>query len=192
MEVRFFEPGTIPEHTTPGWYSERARAPHLEQDGHSGRLHLAAEFVEQAIRDYDVRSVSDMGCGDGGLLSLLKTIPVAAWGYDLQPANVKAARSDRLVNATLANCLTGDVAWGDLAVCTEVLEHLVDPHAFVRSIPSRVLVASSPDGETQDSRYEFHTWGWDMAGYRALIEQGGFEVARHETIGFQVILGVKQ
>lgn len=192
MEVQFFEPGTIPEHTTPKWYRKVARAPHLEQDGHRARLHLAARFVSQAVREFDVRTVSDMGCGDGGLLSLLRTVPVRAWGYDLQPANVRAARTERLVDATLANVLKADVEWGDLAVCTEVLEHLVDPHAFVRSIPSRVLVASSPDGETDERHYEFHTYGWSMDGYRALIEQGGFDVVRHETIGFQVILGVRR
>lgn len=190
MEVRFFEPGTVPEWTTPEWYAQRDRAPHLEQDGHRGRLLLAADFAQQAVRGFDLHSVSDMGSGDGGLLSLMPSW-LTAWGYDLQLTNVAGA-CERGVDVRFGDALSGDVEWGDLAVCTEMLEHLIDPHAFVRSIPSRAIVASSPDGETLDSRYEFHTWGWDMPGYRALIEQGGFEVVRHETIGFQVILGVKR
>lgn len=190
MEVQFFEPGTVPEWTTPEWYAQRERAPHLEQDGHRDRLFLAADFVNSFEMDPAAYTVSDMGCGDGGLLSLL-TECFYCWGYDLQPSNVEGAR-ERGVDVRLGNALTDDVEWGDVAVCTEVLEHLIDPHAFVRNIPSRVLIASSPDGETLDQRYEFHTFGWDMDGYRALIEQGGYRVVRHESIGFQVLMGVRE
>lgn len=211
MEVRFFEEGTIPVWTTPEWYAGVERAPHLEQEGHRGRLLLAASFVEGAVRDHGVRSVSDLGCGDGGLLSLIDRLStpdgavVHSWGYDLQPANVAAAVEERGVRASLADVVAGwewpglsepsgeglPIAWGDLAVCTEMLEHLVDPHDFVSRIESRVVVASSPDGETEDCHYAHHTWGFDMEGYRAMFERGGWTVVRHETIGFQVLMAVR-
>lgn len=187
METRFFEPGTVPEWTTPDWYAQRERAPHLEQDGHRGRLLLSAEYVWHARSEHRLRTVSDLGCGDGGLLSL---IGAPAWGYDLMPENIAGA-AERGVDARLGDFMNEPVEWGDITVCTEVLEHLIDPHAFVASIPSQVLVASSPDGETWEQRYEFHTWGWDMPGYRALFEQGGYRVVRHESIGFQVLMGVR-
>jgi hypothetical protein len=194
MEVRFFEEGTVPVHTTPDWYSTIERAPHLEQEGHVGRLRLAADFVNKAVFDYGVKSISDLGAGDGGLLSILASnLGVGKWGYDLQPTNVIAARGARGQNVTICD-VVGDreaVSFGDLSICTEFLEHLVDPHAFLRELPSRVVVASSPDGETLERRYEFHTWGWDKAGYHDLFVQAGYQVVRHESIGFQVLLGVR-
>jgi 2-polyprenyl-3-methyl-5-hydroxy-6-metoxy-1,4-benzoquinol methylase len=198
VEWRLFEPDTVPEWTTPGWYAGRERAPHLEQDFHQARLHKAAKFVEQAATDYGLRTVVDLGAGDGGLLSLLKTsdIPgLKAWGYDLQRSNTDAAFAERGVDVYYGDITADHLEWGQVAVATELLEHLVDPRTFVRRIAehSKVLVASSPAWETGDSHYEFHTFAWDYDGYRALLDQGGFDVIRHEDAGgFQVALGVQQ
>jgi hypothetical protein len=77
------------------------------------------------------------------------------------------------------------------AVATEFLEHLADPHGFVRTLPGcyQWVVASSPAFETASSHYAFHTWAWDTDGYRALFERAGFDVLRHEIAGeFQVLL----
>lgn len=194
-EWQLFEPGTVPEWTTPEWYAGRERAPHLEQAAHRERLKRAALFVDAAAKKYDLSTAVDLGAGDGGLLWLL-TQPrpwVRAWGYDLAPANVAGAKQ-RGVDVRLGDVVGGDVEWGDIAIATEMLEHLVDPKAFVRRIAehSRVIVASSPGWETGESHYEFHTWAWDWDGYKALIEQGGFQVARHEDAGgFQVMMGVR-
>ncbi|MHB1950170.1 MAG: class I SAM-dependent methyltransferase [Acidiferrobacteraceae bacterium] len=188
METRFFADGTVPEFTTASWYATRERAPHLEQPGHRERLLLAATMVNEAIGERGLATVSDMGCGDGGLLTLIRG--AECWGYDLQPSNVAGGR-ERGVDVRLGDA-TGAVRWGDLAVCTEMLEHLVDPHAFLATVPSRVVIASSPNGETVQSHYEFHAWGWDMDGYRALFEAAGWRVERHETVGgFQVLRGAR-
>lgn len=193
MEWRLFEPGTVPEWTTPAWYAGRDRAPHLEQEAHKARLHLAAEMVRDVAGAYPVRTVVDLGAGDGGLLSLLTDTGLTAWGYDLQPSNIVGAR-ERSVDVRLGDVVAGDIEWGDIAVATELIEHLLDPHQFVTRVAKRcqVLVASSPAWETVDSHYEFHTFAWDYDGYRALLEQGGYEVVRHEDAGgFQVALGVR-
>jgi 2-polyprenyl-3-methyl-5-hydroxy-6-metoxy-1,4-benzoquinol methylase len=156
MEVQFFEPGTVPEWTTTPWYEQRVRAPHLEEPGHRGRLLLAAEFVREAIAEHGATSLSDMGAGDGGLLSLVSG-EIAGWGYDLMPANVQAAIDERAVDVRRVDILTDPVKYGDICVLTEVLEHLIDPHGFLVACPSRLVVASSPDNETRDCHYEFHT-----------------------------------
>lgn len=40
------------------------------------------------------------------------------------------------------------------------------------------------------SHYDFHTWAWNQAGYRALLEGAGYEVLRPETWSiFQICLG---
>lgn len=207
-EYRFFPEGEIPHVSTPEFHAHRERAPHLEQEVHRGRLEKAAEFVNDAAlriwrgnttgRPVGFVDVSDLGCGDGGLLSLLGHLgDINAWGYDFQPSN-QAGWIERGVSVTYADVFGADqelIAFGDVSVTTEVLEHVKDPHRAVRWIGeySRYLVASSPWNETPASHDECHAWGWDQDGYRALIEQGGFTVVRHETVGqFQVILGERR
>lgn len=204
-EYRFFPEGTVPHVSTAAFHAHRERAPHLEQEVHQGRLEKATEFVnDAALRIWQGNTtgepvgfvdVSDLGCGDGGLLSLLNRLgDVNAWGYDFQLSN-EEGWAERVVQAEPADVFGADrdrIIFGDITVTTEVLEHLADPHGAVRWIGehSRYLVASSPWGETPESHDECHAWGWDQDGYRALIEQGGFEVLRHETVGqFQVVLG---
>lgn len=204
-EHRLFPEGTVPHVSTAAFHADRARAPHLEQPAHRGRLEKATEFVNAAaLRMWRSNTsgqpigrvtVSDLGCGDGGLLSLIDRLgDIDAWGYDFQPSN-EAGWAERGVQAERADVFGEDrdlVDLGDITVCTEVLEHLADPHDAVRWIGehSRYLVASSPWGEHPGSHDECHAWAWDQDGYRALIEQGGFTVLRHETVGqFQVILG---
>ena len=191
-EWRLFDEGTVPEHTQPQWYAGRDHAPHLEQPGHRDRLMQTATFIAQVAFSHGLRTVVDLGAGDGGLLSLLGP-NLTAWGYDLTPANLQAAK-ERGVDVRLGDVVDGDVEWGQIAVCTEMLEHLVDPHAFVRRVAghAQALVCSSPKDERPGSAYEFHTWCWDLEGYRALVEQGGLRVLRQRTVhGFQVVLAVR-
>lgn len=194
-EWQLFEPGTVPDCTTPTWYEGRERAPHLEEGAHRDRLLLAADMVRDAVDRFGVRSVVDLGSGDGGLLSLLQPYSfdtdTPMWGYDLQRSNVNPAVLERNVDVRYGDVVAGEVEWGELAVATEMIEHLVDPVEFVRKIArhARYMVASSPRTETGDSHYEFHCWAWDEPGYREMVERGGFEVVRHEGVGmFQVLL----
>ena len=186
-EWRLWEGDEPPIYSTPEWYAERERAPHLEQyGGQRDRLILAAEWINAVQPE----SVVDLGAGDGGLLSILDP-GIKRWGYDLQPSNIEGAK-ERGVDVRLGDFLNDPVDWAELAICTETIEHLVDPHAFVRQVQSQMLLASSPALETNENHYEFHLWAWDVAGYKALLERGGYKVVKHRTIsGFQVILGVR-
>lgn len=197
-EHRLYPDDAVPYVSTAEFHADRARAPHLEQEIHQGRLYRALEFILDANgRLHQERGhgagVTDLGCGDGGLLSLLRDQDINARGYDFQPSNV-AGWAERGVDAQAYDVFGADrdrIIFGEIAVTTEVLEHLADPKEAVRFIGqmSRYLVASSPWNETPESHDACHAWAWDQDGYRALIEQGGFEVLRHETVGqFQVIL----
>src|SRR5689334_18586408 len=90
-EWRLFEEGTVPEYTTAEWYLTRDGAPHLEQDAHRPRLVATARAVAVLAKGFGFTQVSDLGSGDGGLLSLLGP-KLTAWGYDLCPDNVARAR----------------------------------------------------------------------------------------------------
>lgn len=192
-EWKLFPDGIVPECTTPEWYAGRERAPHLEQAGHRDRLLLTAEFANWLATTHELCTVSDLGCGDGGLLFLLAGQGfTAAWGYDLSPEAVKGAR-ERGVDAVQLDVVNGRPRLGELVVVTEILEHLIDPHAYVRRLSegASCLVASSPWNESDASHYEFHTWAWDRDGYRALFEDNGWRVVRQEPVhGFQVVAAV--
>ncbi|MDX5564131.1 hypothetical protein PYK79_13345 [Streptomyces sp. ID05-04B] len=201
-EWRLFE-GDVPHVSTFEFHKDRARAPHLDQPGHRPRLERARDLVVQAAEELIAAgsiadgpaTVSDLGCGDGGLLSLLGAYPgIEAWGYDFQPSNA-AGWAERDVTAAAYDVFGADrdrIRVGRVAVVTEVLEHLADPHAAVRWIgeSARWIVASSPWQERPARHDECHAWAWDLAGYQALLRQGGFDIETHDRVGpFQLILG---
>lgn len=202
-EHRLFT-GPVPYVSTAEFHADRERAPHLEQDIHRPRLKRALAFVEHAAKQLqadgqDLVTVSDLGCGDGGLLSLIAGLDrVEAWGYDFQPSNAAGWR-ERKVRANHADVFGADrnrIDYGDIVVCTEVLEHLADPHGALRHIAGkpevRYLVASSPWTETPESHDACHAWAWDQTGYWELIKQAGFIAHRHAEVGmFQLVMAVK-
>jgi trans-aconitate methyltransferase len=203
MEHRLFE-GAVPFVSTAEFHADRERAPHLEQEWHRPRLERAAEFVRR-FGQVDPVTVSDLGCGDGGLLQLLDGMLEvrASWGYDFAPANAAGWRQ-RQVNGELLDVFGKDwdqVLFGQVVVMTEVLEHVADPHRILRLIresrdpvsllPVSGLVVSSPWNETPANHSPEHAWAWDREGYAAMIEGAGWAVARHDTVGlFQVVSAV--
>lgn len=182
--------------STAAFHHDRERAPHLEQPWQRPRMDKAAEFVRLAAARVTPASVSDLGCGDGGLLSLVQH-EVDAWGYDFQPSNV-AGWAERGVKADPYDVFGADserVQFGTITVVTEVLEHLTDPAAALLWIGehTRFLVASSPWIETADNHDPCHAWAFDPPGYAALITGAGFTVLLHEPVGaFQVVLAEAQ
>jgi hypothetical protein len=186
--------GDVPNVSTFSFHEHRDRARHLEDGIHSPRLHLAAELVKAAA-GRGAATCSDLGCGDGGLLSLVGD-SIEAWGYDFTPANAEGW-PERGVKAEALDVFGADrdrVRFGDVTVVTEVLEHIADPFGAVRWIgeSSRFIVASSPHDENPAFHEECHAWAFDRLGYRELITSGGYRILRHETVGmFQVVWGVR-
>lgn len=195
MEARLFPEGTIPECATPAWYANRERAPHVDEPLHKSRLDWALLLIRRVSMVMSLHTLSDLGAGDGGLLQLLKFDDIEAWGYDLQQSNVDGA-AERGVDVTLADIFTDQITYGQIVVCTEMIEHLVDPHGFVKHLfdntQAKALVASSPFTETAEHHYEHHLWAWDCQGYKEMIEAAGWVVNTLRTTGmFQVVLAVR-
>jgi hypothetical protein len=87
MEWKLFD-DAIPEVSTFEFHEHRERAAHLEHVIHRDRLLMAAGYVRAAANiARGSATVSDLGCGDGGLLSLINNHVDEAWGYDFTPAN---------------------------------------------------------------------------------------------------------
>lgn len=190
-EWKLFD-GDVPHVSTPEFHEHRERAPHLEQPHHQDRLHTAARMV------LDCRGAStfcDLGCGDGGLLSLVQCGFGKAWGYDFQPSNM-AGWKERGVDAAYLDVFGADrdrVLLGGVAAMTEVLEHLADPHGTLRWLYNAEfgpyeIVVSSPVNEHAGMHDECHAWAWDFSGYEAMAVNAGWRVREHVTVGpFQVM-----
>lgn len=197
-EWRLFS-GPVPYVSTAGFHRDRERAPHLEQEWHRPRLELAADMVRQAARELGCaeRTVthSDLGCGDGGLLSLLRDAPgLDSWGYDFQPSNA-AGWEERDVTAYALDVFGEErdqAEFGEVVSMTEVLEHLADPHGWLKRLRRagvRRLVCSSPFNENDRVHDECHAWAWDRDGYAAMLWDAGWRIVRNETVNlFQVVL----
>lgn len=197
-EWRLFE-GETPHVSTYAYHEHRDRAPHLEQPPHRERLELATRYVLESFSS-GCYTLSDLGCGDGGLLSLIKDIPdVVSWGYDFTPANAEGW-AERGVTAYLRDVFGAGgpvddgletAVLGDVVVVTEVLEHLADPHGVLRTLRrhARRLVCSSPWNESPAQHDPSHAWAWDRSGYADMIEKAGWTILHHEQAGlFQVVL----
>jgi hypothetical protein len=195
-EWKLFD-GDVPHVSTAEFHRDRPRAPHLDQPSHWPRLHVAGQYI-RATAAAGSTTLSDLGCGDGGLLSIVQdAFSGGAWGYDFSPANA-AGWAERHVIAYQLDVF-GDrwhrVTLGSTVVMTEVLEHLADPHGTLRRVHeggADHLVCSSPVNENADNHDECHAWAWNMRGYAAMIANAGWSIAEHEVVDpFQVVRAVR-
>lgn len=167
------------------FYKDRPVSDHIHEEGHRERLLRTLADVGFCLDvDKDSKNISDLGCGNGGLLKeLKKRFPEhAAFGYDLSPKAVEFGRDHYEVNimqCDFVNC--GETEVGDVVVLSEVLEHLVDPVALLKKLrgKSRWLVVSCPSQENEFQHYEFHLWAWDMNSFRHMFEKLGYMVIFH-------------
>ena len=181
----------VPHVSTFEFHEHRDRARHLEEEWSQPRLRKAEEFIRVCAPK--ASTWSDLGCGDGGLLSLAQDAFTEAWGYDFSPANA-SGWPERGVQAEALDVFGRDrdkVRLGGVTSATEVLEHLADPHGALRWIRSgsRYLVCSSPWNEKPGNHSPEHAWAWDLDGYASMIQNAGWTIDRHEQASlFQVVL----
>jgi len=202
-EWRLFD-GPAPSFSTLPFFAAHPWVPPEHQAGHADRTAMAAGLIGKVIGWHHPATLSDLGCGDGALLAWIADLPVRAWGYDAGKMNVSVA-TFRGLDVREADILGPGLEYGELITCCEVLEHLADPHGFLRTLPGRLLVLTSPAAETGDWHYEHHAWAWDMPGYRAMVTGAGWDVQHSircdggmNTFGgirraqsFQAVLAVK-
>lgn len=169
------------------FHEGREAAHHIEETAHKARFDKTIEY----INSLDVESLSDLGAGDGGLLSRLN---IRCWGYDFHIPNIEYARNTRNVDVRNFNFVEqiDTIELGEVVTITEAIEHLENPHDLLRRISlrgDRYLICSSPVNETKDFHCEEHVWAWDFEGYEALLKDNGWDILKHEVIfPFQIVL----
>ncbi len=175
------------------WYKDRELADHINQPHHMGRLYNAYSLLEEIMAQEEIKTIADFGCGNGGLMRKIKeNFPsVEIWGYDLAPSNVEDALS-KGSDVTLKDfVIESDLKYSQVVICTEVLEHLVDPDAFLKKLLDngvKYVIASSPNYETPTSHEEYHLWVFQGNSYAEMFEQVGWEVVKHEKHIFQFVV----
>lgn len=191
-EHRLFDPENPPEWLDPKWWRDRPHCDHLgaETGAHTARLHAAAQLALHAAglisppapTETGNGRITDLGAGDGALLQLIGCRPYA-WGYEIIRADVEHARKVRGVEVHLREVQsaikTDGLILGEVVVLTEVLEHMADPHGFLKLLHARpevrYVVASSPWKETPEQHEWNHAWCWDTLGYEHMFKAAGFE-----------------
>jgi len=185
MEYKLFDQ---PHSHDMAFYQDRAMADHINQGDHRPRLLSVADEVIELSKNEEIKTIGDFGCGNGGLISYLADkVEQKIFGYDLQPSNVQFAKEHgRPVE--LKDFINEEVKWPDLLICTETLEHLVDPHGFLKkaSKKSKYVVASTPGYETASFHAPFHLWVWTEESFKDVFQ--GWEIVKYYRTNFQFVV----
>ena len=154
------------------------------------------------------RTVLDVGCGEGALGAALAGHGLDVTGVEADPeaAAIAATRLRRVVNASLEESWDELAEQFDAVLACDLLEHLEDPIAALRSLRGRlkkdgVLILSVPNGSNTAVLAGALMGRWDPAlegvvaddhrtysgrlGWERVLRAGGFRIERWAVSGFE-------
>ena len=162
------------------------------------RHNLIAKLLRDTGNPAALR-VFDVGSGQGDLLRKLEQVLPGArlLGAELSESGVAVSRQ-KVPQATflVANifepppALDEYVGWATHAVCSEVLEHVDEPVAFLQRAgnylaPGAQLIVTVPGGPMSEfDRNIGHRQHFDRRKIKAMLEQAGYSVERIYLAGF--------
>jgi 2-polyprenyl-6-hydroxyphenyl methylase/3-demethylubiquinone-9 3-methyltransferase len=101
------------------------------------------------------KTTLDVGCGAGLLCEPLARLGGAVTGVDAAPENIDAAKAHAALSGLSINYRAGEIAAQglgqfDVVTCMEVIEHVMDPPAFVAELvrhlrPDGLMLLSTPN-----------------------------------------------
>lgn len=194
MRHQLFETGKPHSHDFE-FYKEIPAADHINQHdgGHRFRLLKTLEHLKLVSKPED--TVCDFGCGNGGLIrEIQQELPNQIWGYDLMPNNIKDAQMKGTTCIELCDFVVDpnkQVKYPDIAICTEVLEHLEDPDGFLVRLKNngvKTIIASSPNYETPTYHAPGHLWVFNGETYKDMFVTAGWTVELFWLDFFQYII----
>lgn len=121
--------------------------------GSEGYFSFLREEIRPLLPPVRGARVLEIGCGTGETSAWLKAMGVAGFvlGMEIEPAVAAEARR-RLDEVVVGNAETADFGERrfDLVLCLDVLEHMVDPWAFLERVqkhlePGGTVIASIPN-----------------------------------------------
>lgn len=163
------------------------------------RYRLISEIIADSVKPGDLLRVCDIGSGQGDLIARLsRALPRGEFvGLELSTSGVEIARKKTATaRFFVEDVFTGNPTalglahWATHAVCSEVLEHVDDPVAFLRAAreylaPGATLVVTVPGGPmSQFDKYIGHRQHFTPESIRSILENGGFDAKRVILAGF--------
>jgi len=149
--------------------------------GHSKRLRFILAAIERVRTEQGKApadlTILDVGCGTG----IMITLPLASIGYrvtgiDIHGESIESARRvNPYANVVFRTCdptaLLSETDRYDVIIASEVLEHMGDPLAFLRTLqallrPEGILILTTPNGY---GWFELEQFLWDHLGVGNLI-----------------------
>lgn len=172
---------------------------HLYDNRDMGRVSLSLPRLEWRYRAFFRRArprpgqrLLDLGCGDGGLLSMAAGRGLDAFGLELDTRGVAIAKQIRGLKQVEQGRFEKAVELGwkdfDCVTCMEVLEHVPDPEGLARFIrgllrPGGVAAISVPSWDRRPAWFDrktdyppHHFTLWTREALAKLLTKAGFEV----------------
>jgi SAM-dependent methyltransferase len=155
------------------------------------RYRLLSELLPSTVGPNP--NIIDIGCGNGTYLAFLKQAFPNADVVGIEPSRAAAAAAPDSIRGAIRIGELLEIApmlapkSFDLAICSEVLEHVADPAASLRCIFSLVrpgghFLVSVPGGMRYWSSQDVvagHLRRFEFGEFRQLLEANGFEICRY-------------
>lgn len=113
------------------------------------------------------KSIVDIGCSTGTYLFLSRKVPqYIAVDIDEKVLDIvrEKIKDRQLTNVVVTNELPKDMTRYDV-ILTEVIEHISDPHAFMKKIKAKRIIVTTPNKDFNhlygvESRHDDHKFEW--------------------------------
>jgi SAM-dependent methyltransferase len=174
---------------------QRVSDSYFEPAENDSRYQRFYEWLDQLAKQHvSGRTILDVGCGDGTFLSTLSS----EWckrGVEPSVSGAHLARQRNLEVQCGTLDTTADPYEVDLISALDVIEHVVDPNNFVKSLKRHlrkggVVLLLTGDADAYTARIAGPQWSYlrwcghisvfSQSGLRRLLESHGFEVIATE------------
>ena len=170
---------------------ERVSDSYFEPVENDAKYQRFYEWIEQLVKQHvSGRTILDVGCGDGTFLATLSN-EWSKHGVEPSASGARLARQRNLDVACATLNTTMEPYEADLISALDVIEHVVDPHSFVKSLKRHLrrggtLLLLTGDADAYPARIAGPQWSYlrwcghisvfSQSGLRRLLESHGFEV----------------
>ena len=181
------------------------------------RSAIDTHFGSDAKSRYPLKDKTalDVGCGAGLLCEPLARLGANVSGVDAAPENIAAAKAHAAVSGLTIDYRAGEIAAQglgqfDVVTCMEVIEHVMDPAAFIAELvrhlrPAGLLLLSTPNRTTASRLFLVEaaerlgqvprgTHDWDKfltpEELSALLLDAGLDVMHMQGIAFSPMSGL--